>query len=472
MTDQRPNILLLMTDQQRGDCLGIAGHPVVQTPNLDDIAGHGVYFPQARSACPVCIPARRTLMTGKKPATHGVLMNFNTRLDGPTLPGELSRAGYQTHLCGKLHLWPHRKLFGFDSADWADGAKSGNDDDYVRFLRREGVTIPGAGMANGIGSNAYPARPFHMDERFHFTNWVTDGALNFLERRDPTLPFFLKVSYLQPHQPLTPPRCYWDRYINMDLPEPKVGEWSKIYDEPQKGLPTGAWRLRITPEQQKQMQAGYYGCVNHVDDQIGRIRAVLPSNTIIIFVADHGEMLGDHQWIRKRNGFEGSCRIPFMINFPDSMEIEQGKRSNALVELMDVMPTLLDAVGVQAPEGMDGDSLMPVVRGEKTSIRDVAHGECAAIPTIDSGMQYMTDGRRKYIYYPADGSEQLFDLENDPDEMIDLAPDAKFGAELETWRDRLTVELDGRPEGFVKDGRLTPVGRPTPLAFPEYERGV
>ena len=120
MADSRPNIVLFMTDEQRGDCPGIGGHPVLQTPYLDELAATGARFRHAYSECPVCVPARRTLMSGRKPASHGVLMNAGGLLDGPTLPGELSRAGYQTHLVGKLHLSPLRKLYGFHSSAWAD----------------------------------------------------------------------------------------------------------------------------------------------------------------------------------------------------------------------------------------------------------------------------------------------------------------------------------------------------------------
>lgn len=207
MSDERPNIVLFMTDQQRGDCLGIEGHPVLQTPYLDHVAASGVRFRHAYAACPVCVPARRSLMTGRKPASHGVLMNYDTWLDGPTLPGELSRAGYQTHLVGKLHLWPKRKLYGFDSADWSDGPHcEPGIGDYGRFLQRQGMHMPGPGVAHGADQNGWVARPWHLAERLHFTNWCAGRALEFLERRDPTVPFFLKVSFHQPHQPCTPTR--------------------------------------------------------------------------------------------------------------------------------------------------------------------------------------------------------------------------------------------------------------------------
>ncbi len=469
MTD-RPNILLLMTDQHRGDCLGIEDHPVLQTPYLDEMGGEGLHFRKAYTSCPVCIPARRTLMSGRKPANHGVLMNYGTHMDCPTLPGELSKAGYQTHLCGKLHLWPDRKLYGFDSADWSDGPhKDGGDDDYQRFLREQGLTYPAAGSAHGMNVNGYPARPFHLDERFHFTNWVTDRALNFLERRDPTAPFFLKVSYLHPHQPLTPPQCYWDRYINMDLPEPKVGDWARIYDEPQDGQWVCAWRFAANRAVQKQMQAGYYGCINHIDNQIGRILNRLPKDTVIIFTADHGEMLGDHQWIRKRSAFEPSARIPFLMRFPKSMGIEQMRKIDEAVELMDVMPTLLDVAGVDIPSGVDGKSLMPLLRGEDTNWRDYVHGECADVPTENTGMQYLTDGKKKFIYHPGPGREYFFDLENDPDEMHDLSADPAYAKEIDVWRKRLIKELEGRPEGFTDGKKLNVLGSNTSFCMPGYE---
>ena len=138
MTDDRPNVLLFMTDEHRGDALGIEGHLIVETPYLDSIAASGTHFTAGYSATPVCIPARRTIMTGTKASTHGVFMNYPTHMDLPTLPGILSAAGYQTHLVGKLHLYPGRKLYGFDSADWADTPAQHDtsivDNDYQMFL--------------------------------------------------------------------------------------------------------------------------------------------------------------------------------------------------------------------------------------------------------------------------------------------------------------------------------------------------
>ncbi|MFW6292697.1 MAG: arylsulfatase [Spirochaetota bacterium] len=484
-TTESPNILLIITDQHRGDALGVDGHPVLQTPYLDHIAGSGARFRHAYTACPVCIPARRTLLTGKTPASHGVTMNYNTWFDGPTLPGVLAEAGYQTHLCGKLHLWPHRAAYGFQSSDWADNPHGHheNDDDYQRFLRQHAADMPMPGVAHSANFNGWVARPWHLEERLHFSNWVTDKAMEFLDRRDPTRPFFLNVSYHQPHEPCTPPQVYWDRYINEDLPEPPVGEWALVFDEPNLGQPVTSWRTKLTRAQQRQYQAGYYGCINHIDDQIGRLLMAIPKDTVICFVSDHGEMLGDHQWIRKRTAYEGSARIPFLFQFPEEMQVDGGQVRDEPVELMDVMPTLLDAGGVEPPEGVDGRSLLPLLRGAPNTWRDHVHGECAIVPSMNSGMHYLTDGKTKYVWYPGTGHEELFDLENDPQEMVNLAAGTPGTARaaprgelrrdpaalLEHWREAMVAELDGRPEDFVREGELAITGGNAPPCLPGYE---
>lgn len=451
MTDTRPNILLIMTDEHRADCLGIAGHPVVQTPNLDAVAAAGVRFTRAYSACPVCVPARRTLLTGQRARTHGVFTDIDAPLNAPTLPGELARAGYQTYLVGKLHMWPRRARYGFESADWADGPQAGIDNDYQRFLRREGVTEPYASDAHGVGGNAWTARPWHLDERLHFTNWCADRALDFLDRRDPTCPFFLQLSFFHPHQPLTPPRFYYDRYMAMDVPEPYVGEWARVFDGPARGTSLDSMRVSLEPALMKQYRAAYYGAINHIDDQVNRVLPRLPRNTIILFLSDHGEMLGDHQWTRKRNAFEPSARIPFFAHFPQSLDIPQQQIIAHLVELMDVMPTLLDAAGTPIPATVEGRSLLPLLRGA-TEWREYLHGECSEIADIQSGMQFVTDGVWKYIWFPGAGVEHLFHLAEDPREMVDLAPDPRYADHLRYWRAVLIRELEGRPEGFT-DGR-------------------
>ena len=454
---ERPNILLIMTDEQRWDALGGVQNSPVDTPYLEELRTSGVDFASAYSACPVCVPARRTIMSGKTPYHHGVLMNAHVGLDAETLPEVLKKNGYQTHLCGKLHLYPERKLYGFCSADWADAPyASKRENDYERYLKEKGF-FHEAGLGHGMSCNGLIARPWHLEESLHFTNWCTDMALDFLERRDPTVPFFLNVSYHQPHAPCTPPAYYFNKYMGRDLPDIPYGDWEERFPNMQTHKKVNAWRVDPSDPVLKEYRAGYYGCIEHIDHQIGRILYKLPKNTIIIFTSDHGEMLGDHGWIRKRSAYEGSAHIPLFFAFPESFVRERGIRNECrvskAVELMDIMPTILDLLGIPVPDDIDGISLLPLMQGGDIN-REYIHGECSRLETIGSGMQYLTNGREKYIWYPALGIEQYFEIHDDHRELHDLSCDPGVQDRLSYWRDNLIQELKNRKEGFVRDGRL------------------
>lgn len=462
----RPNILFIMTDEHRADALGGMPNSPVDTPYLEELYKSGVCFSRAYSACPVCIPARRTLMSGKTPYHHGVLMNYYVPYDCETLPQMLKANGYQTHLVGKLHLYPERHLYGFCSADWADGPYGNElENDYQRYMKRNGF-FNEPGLGHGLSQNGVVARPFHLDEQYHFTNWCTERALDFLDRRDPSMPFFLNVSYHQPHAPCSPPAYYFNKYMNRQLPAIPMGDWVDDLPNHQKGKPVNAWRVNSEQDNLKEYRAGYYGCIEHIDHQIGRLIHALPDNTIIVFCSDHGEMLGDHGWVRKRSAYEGSARIPLFFTFPKQIAERLGVTTASTVdqpvELMDIMPTLLEIAGVERPGDLDGLSLLPAMRREQLD-REYIHGECARMETIASGMQYLTDGKYKYIWYPGLGLEQLFDLVNDPQELHDLASKEAYAQTAALWRERMVGELTGREEGFVVDGKLARLAGPTPV---------
>ena len=476
---EQPNIILIMTDQQRGDALGIEGHPVLQTPCLDWIAQSGTRFTNAYSECPVCMPARRTIMSGQRPATHGVLGNYNTWLHGPTLPQVLRDNGYQTHLSGKLHLWPLRKGYGFEWMNLSDGPGASpeeRDSDYMRFMRRERPEELHPQISHGIAGEGFPVRPWHLDERLHVCNWATDMAIDFLERRDPTRPFFLNLSYFHPHPPITPPQIFYDRYMAMDLPDPVVGEWARVYDAPQRGLQWHNPRQSLDPAVMKQYRAAYFAQISHIDNQIQRLFSSIAmidgvdlSNTVILFASDHGDMLGDHQWHRKSVAYQGAVRIPLLLRLPDRLREEQGVVVDDPVGLQDIMPTLLDAAGVAVPDTVDGRSLVPLTRDADAEWREYIHGEIHQIPLANTGMHYLTNGRRKYVWYPGSDREEYFDLERSAAEEVESSDDAAYADEIARWRDLLTGELAGRPEGFVRDGRLACLGASTPIVLPGFE---
>ncbi|MEX0775150.1 MAG: sulfatase-like hydrolase/transferase [Phycisphaeraceae bacterium] len=331
---EAPHVLLITTDQQRGDCLGIEGHPVLQTPNLDHLARSGTWFRRGYSECPVCIPARRTLMSGVAPAAHGMVGYAGGVTWNPphTLAGEFHRAGYQTEMIGKLHLHPPRRRYGFNHVQLGNSVHAMADSDYIRWLvETHGRHEMKPGMAHGLDGNGWVGRPHILPEEQMLTFWCIDRALRFLERRDPSAPFFLNVSLADPHPPLAPPAFYYDRYVRRDLPPPVVGDWADDpFGGPTRGLATDAPRIHLDEQQMQCARAAYYGMINFIDDQIGRLllaisRQGLMQNTIVLFSSDHGEMLGDHHRFCKSLPYEASARVPFLMRLPTKWGVPGGR---------------------------------------------------------------------------------------------------------------------------------------------------
>ena len=464
-TDPRPNILFIMTDQQRGDCLSIAGHPVLMTPNMDAIAGAGARFSRAYVTCPSCIAARRSILSGQFPPTHGMVgYHDNLEWDAPpTLPGALRDAGYQTALVGRsMHQFPVRKRYGYEEMIVSDHKDPASD--YDRFLRRHGVEEPGGWFGAGVMHNDWTARPWPLEERFHHTNWVVDEALRFLERRDPSCPFFLTVSFIAPHPPLQPPAFYFERYLRTGVPEPVVGDWARPPAHGHGG-DVSADNVNLTGEALRSARAGYYGLINHVDDQLRRLLNPvlglprLAPDTVVVFTADHGEMLGDHYLWRKSVPYEPSANIPLLISAPRRFGVAPRTVVDAAVCLEDLMPTLLDFSGVPVPDTVEGQSLLPAMRGEGAPRRDYLHLEHAPLH------QTLTDGKEKFIWHVADGREQYFRLDEDPKECHDLIADPACQVRIAEWRQALIGELTDRPEGFTDGAQLIP-GRPYRAALP------
>lgn len=463
----RPNIVFIMTDQQRGDCLGIEGHPVLLTPTMDRIASSGVRFTRAYTTCPSCIAARRSLMVGQFPATHGVV-GYQDKLEWdapPTLPGVLREAGYQTAIIGRsMHLYPVRKRYGFEQMMIMDH-KEGTGE-YDQWLAEQRLPGRPAWFGGGVMHNDWTACPWPMEDRFHFTNWTVDQSLLYLQRRDPSCPLFLTVSFISPHPPLQPPAFYMERYLRTGVPEPVIGDWAEPPPDDGRGQDVAAQQVVLKGEALLSARAAYYGLINHIDDQLRRllnpvtgIPGLLGPDTIVVFTADHGEMLGDHYLWRKQVPYEGSARIPMLIQAPASTGIKPGRTVDAPVCLEDLMPTLLDLTEVPVPETVEGRSLAPFLRGESPAWREYLHLEHAPY------QQCVTDGREKFVWIPESGRELFFDLTNDPAECRNLAAEPEVAERVARWRGRLIERLKGRPEGFT-DGERLIAGRPYKAALP------
>ncbi len=469
---KRPNLLLIMCDQMRGDCLGIDGHPDVKTPYLDTLATQGTLFERAYSACPSCIPARAALLTGMSQRRHkrvgymdGVAWDYPDML-----PAVLGRNGYHTEAIGKMHVHPPLARCGFHNLTLHDGylgyyrrperpwiEHQSVHDAYLAFLKdRHGVDAdPGD---TGIECNSWVARPWIYDEMEHPTNWAVTKSLEFLRRRDRSLPFFLKVSFVRPHPPWDAPQAYFDMYADKTLRPPAMGDWaeqtpSRQYDS---YLGCGDAELR------RQAMAGYYASITHMDHQIGRLMLALGEegvleNTLIVFTSDHGEMLFDHGLFRKLSPYQGSVRIPLAIRAGWNIRkgAQQIPTSGGVAELRDIAPTLLDCAGIEIPETMDGVSLLPQIYGKGEPAREYLHGEHAfgEVAYGDLSNHYIVTERDKYIWYSQSGREQYFDLRRDPREEHDAIADADPGR-VDALRAFLIKELGGREEGYTDGTRL------------------
>ena len=454
MTDQRPNIILFTTDQQRGDHIGLAGHPLVTTPNLDAFVNHGAYFPNAYSELPSTTGARRCLHGGQGSYDCGYIgyghAEWHLR---ETLAQVLADAGYHCINVGWRNMHPRRKLFGFHLViphDLREG-----DDDYMDWLKAQ-IGPYAHERGHGCDANGWLARPWHLPEHMHPTNWTTDVTLEQIAKRDPTRPFFVWCSHLRPHSPYDPPQFFWDMYIHRELPEVPVGDWSAKHDVPVEHPDRWAWQGRLPAEHAHRMRAAYMALCTHLDCELGRLieglgRTRQITNTCILYTADHGDMMGDHHLHRKTYAYEGSARIPMAIRYPQGFEGPCGTFEQ-VVGLQDVMPTLLEIAGVDVPETVTGTSLLRAARGEPW--REFLHGEHSPCYSAEEAMQYLTDGREKYIYFPTTGDEQFFDLVQDRQELYDLARDPSQADRVARWRQRLIERLGPRGDGFSDGKRL------------------
>lgn len=453
----RPNVLLVTVDQWPAWLLGCGAHPVVQTPTLDQLARNGTRYTRAYSETPICIPARRTLMTGTPPRTHGDRV-FGTTTPMPpgltTLPQAFRDAGYQAYSVGKLHVYPPRDRIGFDDVQLAEEGRPhlGGLDDYDMYLAERGFV--GQQYGGGMNNNGYMHRPWHLPEDCHSTNWLTQAMCRVIKRRDPTRPGFWYLSYTHPHPPLTPLASYMEFYRQFEPPTAWWGDWC---DDPQ-ALPLALKMARnywpmLSPEALREMRRAFYALCTHIDHQfrlvLGTLREEgLLDDTVILFTADHGDMVGDFGLYAKRVYYEGSACVPMiLVGAAGDTRVPAGAADDRLVGLVDVMPTLLDLAGIAPPASAEGLAMHGSAR------RTVLYGDCLE----NNGSTRMThDGRHKLIWYPAGNVIHLFDLGVDPQERQNVAADPAY-AEVLARLSAAMCEAAWGPdvtEGWVRDGKL------------------
>ncbi|MEP7204503.1 MAG: choline-sulfatase [Ilumatobacteraceae bacterium] len=442
MTQQQPNILLLMADQMAAAYLPSYGHPLVKAPALQRLADRGVQFTSMYSNSPLCAPARFAMMSGQINSRIGAYDNASEFAASiPTFAHHLRNAGYQTCLAGKMHFVGPDQLHGFEERLTTDiypadfGWTPNWDDGEARFdwWFHNMDSVVNAGVAEATNQLDY-------DDEVGFR---TVRKLRDLARSSDNRPWMLTASFTHPHDPYAMRQKYWDRYDHDEIDLPRVGRLPADQLDPHSARlrnVSAMDRTEISEAQILNARHAYYAAIAYVDEWVGTIIDTLETcgmgdNTVVIFTADHGDMLGERGLWYKMNFFEGACRIPLIVAGPGIA----AAIASETVSLLDVMPTLLDLAGSERPELADGSSLLPILGGDYEPQRTVYGeylGEGAIAPIL-----MIRRGEFKYVYCEAD-PPQLYDLATDPDELVNLCtlPEhagtvADFEAEVhKRWR--------------------------------------
>ena len=485
---ERPNILLIMTDQHRLSAVGAYGDTPCQTPHIDALAEDGIRFENAYTTCPVCTPARASVITGQYPHNHGMITNIEEvgasmreLGDRPTLLSRcLERAGYQLGYTGKWHLGSSEpELFGHANqpclardVGFSGQSISGHGNggwhtaEFGTYLKERGLTHgvkPWSEATRRIRPEARSAGELEQSIEGTVPYFLADHTIAMIDRfaSDPDRPFFMWHNFWGPHEPYYATTEYIDLYRDVDIPSWPNYEWDA------RGRP-GPHQLAITPvlsgggrldwDDWAMYIRYYYALTSLIDAQIGRIidhlkATGLLDNTVIIFAADHGESLGDHGGLYNKGWthFEETQRIPLIIRMPDGTGT--GKVSEQLTSLVDLYPTVLELAcpGSAASqqrrrlswrwpyrdtESVDGRSLLPLVRGEATEWRDSVVVEFHGMMHTPYTMRTLRHGCFKYGYSFA-STEELYDLDQDPYEMVNLIDSSDHSTIVRDMRTRL-----------------------------------
>lgn len=431
----RPNILWICTDQQRWDTIGALGNPHVRTPNLDRLCAEGTAFDLAFCQSPICTPSRSSFLTGLYPSTvHGCRNGNEAWAEGAELVTKTLRdqAGYDCGLAGKLHLAatqgrvePRPQDDGYRVFHWSHSPRNdwGEAHAYGQWVREQGADL-------GELTNADEPIP----TEYHQTTFCTERAIEFM-REEREGPWLMSVNMFDPHAPFDPPADYRARYDASRLPGPHFRETDLEAQARLRGVDFQNPPRRPAECDAQDIKAAYYAMIELIDDSVGRMLRTLEDtdqrgNTLVIFTSDHGEMLGDHGLVLKGCRFyEGLVRVPLILSWPG--RIQAGVVSQALVELMDLAPTLLEAAGLDVPARMQGRSLLPLLTGDGDvhahrpfvrceyygALNANAPGRSAFTDTYGTMIRTRT---HKLVSYHGHALGELFDLEHDPHEFDNL----------------------------------------------------
>lgn len=425
-----PNILFIMTDQQRFDTIASLGGPKGHTPNLDRLVQRGVACTNAYATCPVCVPSRYTLMTGCEPSKTAWLSNWAPAAQvrercGPYLAETLAARGYRTWGLGKFHTEPRREALGFQTHEYSEELWPTEEeflgDDYVRWLHARAPSFAYIEQVHGERSDMYyvpQLRP--MPANLTVEAWLGGKAVEELRRID-ARPYFGFVSFVTPHPPIAPPVPYNRMFNPDDMADPVQGDPEVDQaDDYLAWMNHAVWASDITPSQARRLRARYLGSIAFIDHWIGHILDAVEArpdadNTIICFFSDHGDHLGDHGAWQKESFFEAACRVPLLISWPGHLPADT--RFGGLAALTDLYGLATTASG-QA-ELRDGHDLLRALQ-HAAPARETVFG-IYGTPGTRQFKCMVRQGAWKYIWLANGGRELLFNLCEDPAESRSFA---------------------------------------------------
>lgn len=427
---RQPNILFIMTDQQRFDTIGAWGYDHMITPNMDRLARSSVSFRQAYCPGATCMASRAATFTGMYGHNTGVY-SFHPWANQRLWVEDLADAGYRCVNMGKMHVGPRDAPAGFHERVIVENptnlthAQGGVDDDWGRYLQWHGEERPnGRNKSEPDWLQKFQGVPWHLDEHLHSDCFIGMAAEAWIDHYRGPEPFFLQVGFTGPHEPWDPLPRHLDLYADRELP-PAVWREGELDEKPpqqaaQQAFHASTWhesQIQIggaSPEEIDHMRRHYYAKITTVDEQIGRVLEALErrgwlEDALIVFCSDHGELLGDHRLAYKWLMYDPVVHIPLMIRPPGGLEAT----TEDLVSLIDLGPTLLEAAQIAQPTYLEGRSLMPYLTQDEIEAREYVFCE-------DNYQIMMRSSVHKLVYYIGQEMGELYDLKTDPNELDNL----------------------------------------------------
>jgi arylsulfatase A-like enzyme len=443
-----PNIILIMTDQQRYDTIRYVGAEQMITPNLDRLAREGVCYDNAFVTAPSCVPSRASFFNGRYPLSMGVSKN-GSKWETSWVE-RLQEAGYHTVNIGKMHTNPHTVPCGFDqrfiveNKDRPGGAKPHGKfyDEWDKFLANSEVEKPSRykykaeypGYENALGAFEWP-----LEEKYHSDAFIGRMAKWFIEQRNSPSPLFLQIGFPGPHPPYDPPQRWIDAYEGVEFPLPSVTQEELDKQPPAHAVARNVmihdnfdavcWKENPAPEELQRLKRYYAANVSLIDEQVGMILDTLDrhgylENAVVVFMSDHGDSIGDHGHIQKWNMYDCVTRVPMIVWSPG--RLPAGKRVDALIQHFDIAATLFDMIGLEAPADWDAISLWPQLdQGRECVFSE--HGKDNVYKEVDQ-VWMIRDREYKLVQYDDEQYGELYDLRQDPEEKNNVWNDERYEA--------------------------------------------